>query len=30
MKVNFADNYVHNILRLFDGWEIFPFTASKI
>ena len=22
-------NHVHDILRLFDGWENFPFTTSE-
>ena len=28
-KRNFADNKVHNILRLSDGWANFPFTTSE-
>ena len=24
------ENFVHNILRLFNGWANFPFTASEI
>ena len=28
-KWNFSDNHVHNILRLFDGWENFPATTSE-
>ena len=27
--VNFAHKHVIDILRLFDGWADFPFTASE-
>ena len=28
-KENFADNHVHNVLRLFDGSVNFAFTANE-
>ena len=28
-KENFADNHVHNVLRLFDGWANLCFTANE-
>ena len=28
-KENFTDNYVYNILRLFDGSANYPFTTSE-
>ena len=29
-KEKFADNHVHNNLRIFDGWAILPFTTSEM
>ena len=29
VKENFADNHVHKILRIFEGWANFPFTTCE-